>query len=53
MTRAELLSLFDQIVAILETDASPVEKLAQIEAAVFEPKAIDDESDADLETDEE
>jgi hypothetical protein len=51
MTRAELLSLFDEIVAILETEGSPVEKLGQIEALMFEPKDVGDESDADLEID--
>jgi len=53
MTRAELLSLIEEIAAILETDSSPVEKLAQIEQLMFEPKDVGDEGDAELETDDE
>jgi hypothetical protein len=51
MTRVELLGVFDEIVAILESERSPAEKLEQIEAVMFEPKNVEDE-DADLETDE-
>jgi hypothetical protein len=51
MTRVELLGVFDEIVAILESERSPAEKLEQIEAVMFEPKDVEDE-DADLETDE-
>jgi len=53
MTRAELQSLFDEIAAILETESSPVEKLAQIEKLMFEPKDVGDESDADSEDNDE
>jgi hypothetical protein len=53
MTRAELLSLFDEIAAILETESSPMEKLGEIEKAMFEPKDAGDERDADVEIDDE
>ncbi|HXQ28390.1 MAG TPA: hypothetical protein VN848_03905 [Gemmatimonadales bacterium] len=53
MTRAELMSLFDEIAAILETESSPVEKLGEIEKVMFEPKDVGDESDADVEIDDE
>lgn len=53
MTRAELLSLFDEIARILEAEGSPAEKLEQIEHVMFEPKDVGDESDADFETDHE
>jgi hypothetical protein len=53
MSRAELLSLFEEIAAILETESSPVEKLGQIEKLMFEPKDVEDDSDADLEMDDE
>jgi len=53
MTHAELLSLFDEIAAILETESSPVEKLGQIEKVMFEPKDVGDESDTDFEIDDE
>jgi len=53
MTRAELMSLFDEITAILEAEGSPVEKLGQIEKVMFEPKDVGDESDADFESDDE
>ena len=53
MTRAELLRLFDEIEAILETESSPVEKLGQIEQLMFEPKDAGDGSDADVEIGEE
>ena len=52
MTRAELLSLFDEIEAILESEGSPAEKLERIEAVMFEPKEVEDDN-ADLRTDEE
>jgi hypothetical protein len=53
MTRAELLSLFEEIAAILETEGSPAEKLGQVEKLMFEPKDGADESDADFEIDDE
>ena len=53
MTRAELLSLFNEIEAILETEGSPAEKLRQIERAMFEPKDTGDEGDAEVESDDE
>jgi hypothetical protein len=45
MTRAELLKLFDEIVAILESDESPADKLASIEALMFEPDELETESE--------
>jgi len=53
MSRAELLSLFDEIAAILETESSPAEKLEQIEKVMFEPEDAGDESGADSEADDE
>ena len=53
MTRAELLSLFDEIAAILETESSPAEKLEQLEKVMFEPEDVGDESGADSDVDDE
>ena len=53
MTRGDLLSLFDEIVAILESEGSPAEKLGRIEALMFEPKDLEEESEEDLELDDE
>jgi hypothetical protein len=53
MSRAELLSLFDEIAAILETESSPVEKLGQVEKVMFEPKDVADDGDPDFEIDDE
>lgn len=45
MTRVELLALFDEIIAILESEGSAMEKLESIEAAMFEPMEARDETD--------
>ena len=54
MKRAELVALFDEIIAILESEGSAVEKVDRIEAAMFEPGTADrdDEVSAEDEDDE-
>ena len=47
MSRAELLTLFEEIVAVLESGSSPVEKVEHIEALMFEPTDVVDEGDTD------
>jgi hypothetical protein len=46
MKRTELVALLDEIIAILESEGTAVEKVSRIEAAVFEPGAADRDNDA-------
>jgi hypothetical protein len=53
MKRAELVALFDEIITILESENSAVEKISRIEAAMFEPESADADDEGDRDEDDE